>query len=470
MWMAVPVLKSTSHWQIESDMQQEGQVIFIDDEKPIRLAGVQTLELAGYEIRAYERADVAINDIADDWFGVVVTDIKMPGMDGLSFMEKALAQDADLPVILISGHGDIAMAVEAMRNGAYDFLEKPFPTNTLTEVVNRAMEKRRLTLENRSLRQELASQSLPGPRIIGRTSPVQRLRALIAQVADAEADVLVLGETGTGKELVARSLHEHSHRRDHNYVPINCGAMPENLMESELFGHEAGAFTDARKRRIGKFEHANGGTLFLDEIESMSMPMQIRLLRVLQERCIERLGSNELLPLDMRVVAATKVDLKDAAERQEFREDLYYRLNVVTLEIPSLRDRRDDIPLLFQHFVLIASARCQREVPALASEGLHYLLSYDWPGNVRELRNVAERYVLLGEGCDYHLGTLMNSPAGTGAMSLPDQVACFEKSLIEQELTRQRGNIKATMEVLGMPRKTLYDKMQKYGLERSHYQ
>ena len=450
-------------------MQDKQPVIFIDDEKHIRIANGQTLELAGYQVHPFDGAEGALPLISHDWRGVVVCDMKMPGMSGMEFLQQALSIDRDLPVILITGHGDIAMAVEAIRQGAYDFIEKPFAADLLVETVRRAQDKRALTLENRSLRQELEAQSALGPRIIGRTPAIQRLRATIAQLADTDADVLIHGETGTGKELVARSLHEHSRRAEHNFVAVNCGAVPENLIESELFGHEPGAFTGAKGRRIGRFEHANHGTLFLDEIESMPMQVQIHLLRVLQERAVERLGSNELVPLNLRVVAATKTDLKEASEQAEFREDLYYRLNVVTIEIPPLRERLEDIPQLFHHFLLVAGARYERETPMPNADQLRSLLAHSWPGNVRELRNIAERYVLLGENVGYDLEQLMRGTAGETAITLPQQVDCFEKSLIKQQLELQKGNLKKTMEALGVPRKTLYDKMRKYGLDKSHY-
>jgi two-component system C4-dicarboxylate transport response regulator DctD len=450
-------------------MPDRAQVVFIDDEQHIRTANRQTLELAGLRVECLERAELALPMLSRDWPGVVVCDIRLPEMDGLGFLARALEIDRDLPVILITGHGDISMAVNAMRDGAYDFVEKPYAAEALVEIVRRALDKRALTLENRSLRLELEVQSTLGPRIIGTTAGMQRLRATIAELADADADVLVLGETGTGKELVARSLHEQSRRRDCNFVPVNCAAVPEPIFESELFGHEPGAFTGAERRRIGKFEHANGGTLFLDEVESMPLSAQVRLLRVLQERVIERLGSNELIPLDLRVVAATKVDLRQAVELREFREDLLYRLNVVTLEIPPLRERRADIPLLFHHFLLVANHRHQREAVPPKPEQISALLAHDWPGNVRELRNLAERYVLLGEAYNWSIEQLLAGSEDATPSSLPQQVEYFEKLLIEQALVAHSGSIKATMETLSVPRKTLYDKMRKYGLDKKDY-
>ncbi len=450
-------------------MNTLNNVLFIDDEKHIRLANRQTLELADLNVSCRDCAEDGLPLLSTEWPGVVVCDIRLPEMDGLEFLVRARKIDPHLPVILITGHGDISIAVQAMRDGAYDFIEKPYSAERLVKTVQRALEKRALTLENRSLRRELEAHSAPGPRIIGRTPTMEHLRATIAQVADTGADVLILGETGTGKELVARSLHEHSKRRTRNFVAVNCGAVSETMIESELFGHEAGAFTDARTRRIGKFEHANGGTLLLDEIESMPLRVQIHLLRVLQERSVERLGSNELISLDLRIVAASKVDLKELVEAAEFREDLYYRLNVVCLKIPPLRERREDIPLLFHHFLLVAGHRYQQEVPFPGAAQLNSLMAYPWPGNVRELRNLAERYVLLGSQCDWSLEKLLSGSEKGYNSSLPQQVDCFERSLIEQALAASNGCIKDAMEALAIPRKTLYDKMRKHGLEKRNY-
>ncbi len=450
-------------------MAGQNRVLFIDDEKHIRLANKQTLELADLDVICVDCAERGLEYIDRVWPGIVVCDIRLPKMDGLQFLHKVNSIDVDLPVILITGHGDISIAVKAMRDGAYDFIEKPYSAERLVKTVLRGLEKRTLTLENRNLRRELELHSAPGPRIIGRTPSMENLRSTIAQVADTGADILILGETGTGKELVARALHENSRRRSKNFVAINCGAVSESIMESELFGHEEGAFTDAKSMRVGKFEHANGGTLFLDEIESMPMRVQINLLRVLQERSLERLGSNTQIIVDLRIVAASKIDLFEASEAGIFRKDLYYRLNVVTLKIPPLRERREDIPLLFHHFLLVACHRYQQEVPTPSHGQMNALLAHSWPGNVRELRNFSERYVLLGEQFSWSLEKMLAKEGENHSQSLSQQVECFEKSLIEQSLASSKGSIKTVMEDLVIPRKTLYDKMRKYQLNKGDY-
>ena len=450
-------------------MSELDRVIVIDDEQSVRMAISQTLELEDFDVMEFASAQGVADKIAIDWPGVIVSDINLPGMSGLELFEQVKKIDPEIPFILITGHGDISMAVTAIRDGAYDFIEKPFSNDDFIEVVRRASEKRRLTLENRNLRLELAAQNAPGPRIIGNTPGIHRLRQALLHVADTGADILVQGETGTGKEMVARFIHEHSSRRGKPFVAINCGAVPDSIMESELFGHEKGAFTDAKTQRIGKIEHSNGGTLFLDEIESMPMSMQIRLLRVLEERKVERLGSNKGVDLDLRILAATKVDLKELSETGTFREDLYYRLNVVRVDIPPLRKRKDDIPLLWQHFCLVATAQYKRESEELSAERMHSLMSYDWPGNVRELRNLAERYVLMGEAGSFEFDQIITNETNPGFMTLPEQMERFEKTLLEQELKRQKGSIKDTMDALGLPRKTLYDKMRKYDLDKDLY-
>ncbi len=444
-------------------------VLFIDDEMHIRQANRQSLELADLVVTCLESAEEALDFIPDNWPGVVVCDIRLPGISGLDLLQRLQRTDSDLPVILITGHGDVSTAVQAMRNGAYDFLEKPYSSERLINTVGKALDKRMLALENRALRTELEAFSALGPRFIGVTPATQQLRATIGQIADTDADVLLVGETGTGKELVARLLHEHSQRRNQNFVAINCGAVGEHMIESELFGHEAGAFTDARSTRIGKFEHADGGTLLLDEIESMPMQVQVHLLRVLQERCVERMGSNKIIPLNLRVVAAAKVDLKEAVAKGIFREDLYYRLNVVCLHIPPLRERRPDIPLLFHHYLLVASHRYQKEVPMPKQAQVNLLMAYDWPGNVRELRNLAERYALLGAQFNWSLARMMSDGGAQQISSLPEQVDAFERAILEQALAGNNGRIRDVMEALAIPRKTLYDKLRKFGLDKNDF-
>jgi two-component system C4-dicarboxylate transport response regulator DctD len=443
--------------------EQDCTILFVEDDPAVRLGSTQALQLAGLQVRGFGSAEQVIPQITPGLPSVLVTDVRLPGMDGLELLEKVHAIDAALPVILVTGHGDISMAVQAMRLGAYDFIEKPFSPEQLTEVVRRAVEKRMLSLEVDSLRRKLEGYHAIDAKIIGKSPAITRLRRLILDVADTDADVLILGETGTGKELVARCLHDHGRRRNAGFVAINCGGMPEQLFESEVFGHEPGAFTGAARRRVGKIELASGGTLFLDEIETMPMGLQVKLLRTLQERTFERLGSNDLLPMDCRVIAATKADLLERAREQAFRSDLYYRLSVVPLEIPPLRERREDIPLLFSHFVMQAALRYERPVPEVGTEQMQALMAHSWPGNVRELRNAADRFVLglsdLARGAE----------AGGGGRSLDEQVAQFERHLIQEALAASGGRAAAASELLRLPKKTLYDRMKRLGLSGEEF-
>lgn len=452
------------------------KVIVVEDSKIIRLGYKDTLERRGFDVETFDSAKSALGRINFGWPGIIISDVIMPGMDGISMMKRIKQIDSDLPVILITGQGDIPTAVQAIRDGAYDFLEKPFSGEVLMEVVHRAMEKRKLVQEIRTLRKEINGQQETNFRIIGKSPAVTRLREMITSIAGSDPDVLIFGETGTGKDLVARCLHEQSPRKDNNFVSINCGAIPENIIESELFGHEAGSFTGADRRRIGKFEHAHGGTVFLDEIESMPLHLQVKLLQVLQDRVIYRVGSNDPIAIDVRVVAATKTDLKQAYQENKFRKDLYFRLNVFQIYLPALRERMEDIPLLFNHFVTEIGWRYKVSVLALpAGDFMQKLLARVWDGNVRELKNEAEKYVLQlimnipGQN-ECFAPFPDNSASKNGEMTLNDQLTAFEKTIIEQELIRQNGDIKNTYLALGVPRQTLYYKIQKYGLNRKHYQ
>ncbi|UVJ44267.1 sigma-54 dependent transcriptional regulator [Pseudomonas sp. LS1212] len=444
------------------------QVVLIDDDPHLRQALSQTLDLAGLKVLTLAQAQGLATRIERDWPGVVVSDIRMPGIDGLQLLEQLHGQDPELPVLLITGHGDVPLAVQAMRAGAYDFLEKPFASDALLDSVRRALSLRRLILDNRSLRLALSDRQELSARLVGQSAPMLRLREQIGALAATKADVLILGETGAGKEVVARALHDLSARRNGPFVAINAGALAESVVESELFGHEPGAFTGAQKRRIGKFEFANGGTLFLDEIESMSMDVQVKLLRLLQERVVERLGGNQQIALDIRIIAATKEDLRQAADQGRFRADLYYRLNVAPLRIPPLRERGDDILVLFQHFADGASERHGLPSHELQPAQRAMLLRHAWPGNVRELQNAAERFALgLELALDDQASGQAQAPATelpSGMGGLSEQVESFERTLIAAELARSHSSLRSLAEALGIPRKTLHDKLRKHGL------
>ncbi len=442
-------------------------VFLVEDDTDLQLGCVQALQLADIAVRAFDSVEAVLPHLSPGMAGVVVTDMRLPGAHGLALIDEARDIDPDLPVIMITGHGDVNLAVQAMRSGAYDFIPKPFSPEQLVEVVQRALDKRRLTLEVANLRRALTlSEGLEG-KLVGHSLAISRVRQLVMEVADSPVDVLIRGETGTGKEVVARALHDLSRRRNAPYVALNCGGLPDTLLDSELFGHEPGAFTGAQKRRIGRIEHANGGTLFLDELESMPLGVQVKLLRVLQERCIERLGSNQSIPVDVRVVAATKDDLLARAQQGSFRADLVYRLNVVNIALPALRERREDIPMLLEHFMLLAASRYDRPEPRLPQAQLRQLMARDWPGNVRELRNVADALV-LGVGPQWVSPHAAPSEAlgGTGEPGLAETVEQFERSLIADALERHVGNVGQTAKALRIPKTTLVDKLRKHGLGR----
>jgi len=434
------------------------RVVLVDDEEMIRISVEQTLDLAGIAVEAFPSAEAALPAIGRDFPGIVVSDVRLEGRDGLALLADVRRRDPELPVVLVTGHGDVAMAVSAMREGAYDFIEKPFVSDAFVEVVKRALEKRALVMENRRLRTALDRGDAIERHLVGQSPAMRRLRDDVAALASTSADVLVLGETGAGKEQVARALHEGGARRDKAFVAVNCGAIPESMFESEMFGHEAGAFTGAGKRRIGKIEHASGGTLFLDEVESMPLAMQVKLLRVLQDRRIERLGSNTSVPVDLRVVAATKEDLGALADAGKFRKDLWFRLDVVKLMLPPLRERREDIPLLFELFLVQAAVKYQRPVTQVPPSLRRALMLSDWPGNVRELKNAAERYMLGFLAPDFAAG---GSAASPGLNELLDRV---ERLVIEDALKASGHRISAAAQALSIPRKTLYDRMKRLGL------
>jgi len=435
--------------------------ILVEDEQAVRLATTQTLELGGFAVQACASAEQAFSLVHADYAGIVVTDVRLPKASGLDLLAHAQQLDADLPVVVVTGHGDVVMAVQAMRSGAYDFIEKPFAADRLLESCLRAQEKRTLVLENRRLRR--AWESHPSmPELVGVSPAIEKLRKFIQNIGPTPVDVLINGATGCGKEVVARQLHLAS-RCKGEFVAINCGALPESMFESEIFGAEAGAFTGAQKRRIGKLEYAQGGTVFLDEIESMPMALQVKLLRVLQERQLERLGSNTTVALNCRVIAASKFDLRQLSSEGKFREDLYYRLGVVSVDLPRLNDRREDIPLLLAHFAQRAAIRYQKPLPAWSAVDMAHWQQRDWPGNVRELRNFADQLVLgvADLGLPETIGT---DQAACVTGGLPQRLEAYEASLITAALSQSGFHVAVAADALGIPKKTLYDKLKKHNI------
>ncbi len=444
-----------------NDAENIGRAIVVDDEEPLRDAVTQGLQLAGFEVTAFARAERVVERIDRAFSGVVISDIRMPRMDGLQLLEAARKVDSELPVILMTGHGDVPLAVSAMRQGAYDFIEKPFATARLVESATRACELRRLTLENRALRSQLEQRDTLESVLVGRSAPIVALRERLRSIAATDIDVLLTGDTGVGKGVAARAIHDLSERAGKPFVAVNMAALPAAAIESELFGHEQGAFVGAHRARVGKFEHARGGTFFLDEIGAAPLDLQAKLLRVIEDRSITRLGSNDPIDLDVRFVASSKEDLEALVAAGAFRDDLYYRLNVAALKIPPLADRMEDAPRLFQHLVVEASMRYRRAAPDVPGDILSALSAREWPGNVRELRNAADRFV-LGLGVDD------DAPADIDA-SLAEQIERYEKNLIATALAANEGSLKATYESLRLSRKSLYEKMQKHGLRREDY-
>ncbi len=445
------------------------KVLVIDDEEALRSSVAKIITRLGHEVRTSANATQGLDRLAREPFDVVLTDFRLPDLDGLEVLERARAIRPDAEVVLFTGFGSIPLAVQAVKLGAYDFITKPVKRADLERVITRAIEKQALAAENRRLRLQLDdTRRSPLDRIVGTSEAMQDVLRVIEQVAPSTATVLIEGPSGTGKELVAEALHALSPRRDRPLVKVNCGAIPETLIEAELFGYERGAFTGAVGRRDGRFAVADGGTLFLDEVGTLGLPVQAKLLRVLQDGAFEPLGSSRTVQSDCRIIAATNVDLRREVAEQRFRDDLYYRLNVITIRVPTLKERPDDIPVLARHFLTLYAARNGKSLDGFAPDALSALLAWEWPGNIRELEHAVERAVVMAQGRLIEAGDLPEpvraaaSGKREGAPTVPIPLGTpleeVERLLIAEALRRTGGNKVRAASLLGISPRTIYRK------------
>ena len=437
-------------------------ILVIDDEENIRNGLAANFEMEDYNVRTAASGKEGLSYISKGDIDLVITDLRMDGISGEEVVRKVTTENPGIPVIVLTGHGSIDAAVNAMRDGAYDFLTKPLNLAQLNMIVKRALQGRELSLQHTMLKNQLDSVQAKGE-MIGKSPQMQRLYQLIQKVAPSKASVLITGETGVGKELVARSIHKSSPRKDKEMIIVNCSALSESLLESELFGHEKGAFTGADYLKKGRFELAHGSTIFLDEIGEINAATQVKLLRVLQEKKFERVGGQETIEVDVRVVAATNRNLEEDVKAGRFREDLYYRLNVVHIEVPALRERKDDIPLLIDSFIKEFSKENGREIK-IDSKAKSALFKYDWPGNIRQLRHCIEGASVMCNDDEIRLedlGAEIGMSSGESSISVPLGITLdeAEKIIIEQNLAANKGNKSKTAEILGIERKTLARKL-----------
>ena len=458
------------------DINRE-QVLVVDDEEDLRKAIVDILTLDGFEVDQAGSAEESAEKLSQTAYDVLITDHNLPGKTGVELLEESLVRYPEIIGIIITGYGTIETAVNAMKKGAYNYLAKPFKLVELPVMVRKGLKERHLRFENQYLRKQL-DERYGFDNIIGTGRGMKRIFELIETIAGLASTVLIQGETGTGKELIAKAIHFNSQRKDQKMVSINCGAIPENLLESELFGHVKGAFTGAVQTRIGRFEQANGGTIFLDEIGNMPLALQVKLLRVLQEREFERVGGNSTVKVDVRIIAATSSNLEQMVKDGTFREDLYYRLNVIPINLPPLRERREDIPLLVQRFIEHFCETHKLDLKTISPNVLKALMAYDWPGNVRQLENIVERMVALTANRPAILpadlpGEIQNRDSlnfvplieiPEGGISFQDVVTDMERELIVQSLRRTNGNKKLAAKLLNLKRTTLIEKIKRIGL------
>ncbi|MBO5729907.1 MAG: sigma-54-dependent Fis family transcriptional regulator [Treponema sp.] len=444
-------------------------ILIIDDEKNIREGLSAALELDGYSVKLAANGAEGLALIEKGDIDLVITDLRMPGISGEEVLAKVRGESPGIPVIVLTGHGSIDTAVDAMRNGAYDFLTKPLSLDRLSLIVKRALAGRELEIRHSSLQQELDAKA-SFESIIGKSTEMQRIFQMVRKAADAKASVLITGESGTGKELIANALHNLSPRKNNPFIKVHCAALSETLLESELFGHEKGAFTGAASRKRGRFELANTGSIFLDEIGEINQNVQIKILRVLQDKRFERVGGEETLEVDVRVIAATNRNLVEEIAQGRFREDLFYRLNVVHIQVPPLRDRKDDIPLMLNAFLDEFNRENNKSITGFDSRSRSALYKYDWPGNIRQLRNCVESAVVMCSGNEITLEDLpptVRGAAESNVIQVPMGItmAEAEKIIIQQNLASNQGNKSKTADILGIGRKTLHRKLEEYGEE-----
>ena len=454
-------------------------VLVVDDDPAVRDVLQEALMQEEYSVSTAEDGAAAIQAVKDSVVHIVITDFQLPDIDGLEIIDRLAKLDSKILPIMMTGFGTIETAVRAMKSGAFDFITKPFDLEAAAAVVRKAAEFLRLRQENHLLRKVVRDQYRL-EQLVGASQPIQEVMEFVQKVADSDSTVMIQGESGTGKELVARMLHFNSFRKDRPLVPVNCGAIPENLLESELFGHEKGAFTGATHSRMGRFELANGGTIFLDEIGEMSLPLQVKLLRVLQEREFERVGGSRTIHVDVRIVAATNQDLETLVEEKRFRKDLFYRLNVIPIVIPPLRERRSDIPLLIDHFLTRFNQSKHTEISGLAPDAIRTLTEYDWPGNIRELENMIERLVVLKKRGVLSIGDLPEKICRRASgselterfirfnedgINLSSEVELYEKHLIMEALRKANGVTARAAQLLHLNRTTLVEKLKRKGVD-----
>jgi len=451
-------------------MSEKGfKIMIVEDERILRVSLTDELDEAGYDVEAFENAKDALEKLKKKKFDLVLTDIKMPEMDGIELLQKSKQIRPDTAVIMMTAYGSIDSAVDAMKKGAYDYLNKPFQMDELFMLISHIEDYKKVREENQQLRAQL--ETTKGDVFVGKSKAVQETMKLVHKVAQTDSTVLITGETGTGKELLTQTIHENSHRKDKPFIPVNCAVLSREIFESELFGHEKGAFTGAKGTRQGRFELADGGTLYLDDVDDIPLDLQVKLLRVLQERNFERVGGSHAIEVDVRVISSTKADLKKLIEEGKFREDLYYRLNVFPIHIKPLRERKEDIPVLIDYFI---NQKSPLESINISDNVLNILIEYDWPGNVRELKNIVERLLLLSENGDIRMSSLpaeIYQPESEkevhrlGEDSLEDMVRNYEIGLIQQALDKSNGNKAKAAELLHLPATTLRTKISKYGIE-----